>query len=162
MCDAFEELFSLWMREGETVASFANRFKGLLPQNADVNWNIFQFVFLKKLPIKPRPVRDLFEEKKSFKDLSGECNKAHRYALTNRSNKRSRTQVNAVQDDKEEAEQGEEEPAAVNLVSGGESQQWKSKRARTDQGTNLAPDAKVFAAVCQPHQQFGTKAWHCL
>ena len=62
----------------------------------------------------------------------------------------------------EEAEQEKEEPAAVNFVNGGESQKWKSKRARTDQGTNLAPDAKVFAAVCQPHQRFGTKAWHCL
>ena len=55
-----------------------------------------------------------------------------------------------------------EEPTAVNLVNGGESQQWKSKRARTDQGTNLASDAKVFAAVCKPHQWFDTKAWHCL
>ena len=69
--DAFEELFSLRMREGETVASFANRFKGLLQQNPDVNWNIVQYIFLKKLPIeaRTRPVRDLFEEEKSFKDL---------------------------------------------------------------------------------------------
>ena len=65
----------------------------------------------------------MFEEKRSFKDLSGECNKAHKHALSNRSNKRSRTQVNAVHDDDEEAEQEEEEQAAVNLVSGGESQQ---------------------------------------
>ena len=68
----FEELFSLRMREGETVASFANRFKGLLQhQNPDVNWNIVQYIFLKKLPIeaRTRPVRDLFEEEKSFKDL---------------------------------------------------------------------------------------------
>ena len=152
------------MREGETVASFANRFKGLVPQVSDVNWNIVQYVFLKKLPIeaRTRPVKDLFEEKKSFKDLSGECNKVHKLALSDRSNKRSRTQVNAVHDDDEEAEQEEEEQAAVNLVSGGASQQWKSKRARTDQGKNLAPDAKVFAAVCQPHQRFGTKACCCL
>ena len=76
---------------------------------ADVN-------FLKKLSIeaRTRPVRDLFEEEKSFKDLSGECIKADRYALTERSNKRSRTQVNTVQDDDKEAEQEEEEPAAVN------------------------------------------------
>ena len=162
--DVFEELFSLWMREGETVASFANRFKGLVPQVSDVNWNIVQYVFLKKLPIeaRTRPVKDLFEEKKSFKDLSGECNKVHKLALSDRSNKRSRTQVNAVHDDNEEAEQEEEEQAAVNLVSSGESQQWKSKSARTDQGTNLAPDDRVLAAVCQPHQRFGTKAWRCL
>ena len=145
-----------WM--GETVASFANHFKGLLLQDSDLNCNIVQYIFLKKLPIeaRTRPVKDLFEERKSFKDLSGECNKALKHALSDRSNKHSRTQVNAVQDDDKEAEQEEEEQAAVNLVSGGVSQQWKSKRARTDQGTNLAPDAKVFAAVCQPHQRFDT------
>ena len=43
--------------------------------------------------------------------------------LLSHGNKRSRTQVNAVQDDDEEVEQEEEEQAAVNLVSGGESQQ---------------------------------------
>ena len=50
MYDMFEELFSLWMHEGETVASFANRFKGLLPQDSNVNWNFVQYVFFKKLP----------------------------------------------------------------------------------------------------------------
>ena len=70
---------------------------------------------------------------------------------------------NSVQDDEEEAEQEEDEPTTVNLVNGGESQQWKSKRARTDQGSNVAPDAKGFAAVvCQPHQRFSAKAWRCL
>ena len=53
MYETFEELFSLWMREGKTVASFASfRFKGLLPQDSDVSWNIVQYVFLKKLPIE--------------------------------------------------------------------------------------------------------------
>ena len=91
-----------------------------------------------------------------------ECQSEYQQALSDRSNKRSRAQVNSIQDDDEEVEQEEDEPAAVNLVNGGESQQWKSKRARTDQETNLAPDAKGFAAVCQPHQRFGTKAWRCL
>ena len=95
------------MREGETVISFSNRFKGLLPQDSNINWNIVQYVFLKKLPIEARtqPVKDLFEETTSFKDLSGECNKAHKHALSDWSNMRSRTQVNAVQEDEEEAEQ---------------------------------------------------------
>ena len=43
-----------------------------------------------------------------------------------------------------------EEPTAVNLVNGGESQQWKSKRARTDQEANLAPDAKGFVLYASP------------
>ena len=116
----------------------ANRFKGLLPQDNDINWSIFEYIFIMKLPTEAwtRKVKDWFDEKRSFKDLTGECNKAHKHALSDRSNKRSRTQVNAIQDDDEEAEQEEEEQAAVNLVSGGASQQWKSKRARTDQGTN--------------------------
>ena len=117
-----------------------------------------------KLPTeaRTRKVKDWFDEKRSFKDLTGECNKAHKHALSDRSNKRSRAAVNSVQDEDEEAEQEEDEPAPVNLVNSGESQQWKSKRARTDQETNLAPDAKGFAAVCQPHQRFGTKAWRFL
>ena len=102
-----------------------------------------------KLPTeaRTRKVKDLFDEKRSFKDLTGECNKAHKHALPDRSNKRSRAAVNSVQDDNEEAEQEEDEPATVNLVNSSKSQQWKSKRARTDQGINVAPDAKGFAAV---------------
>ena len=40
--DTFEELFILRMRMGETVASFANRIRGLLLQDNDVNWSIFE------------------------------------------------------------------------------------------------------------------------
>ena len=63
-----------------------------------------------KLPTeaRTRKVKDLFDEKRSFKDLTGECNKAHKHALSDRRNKRSRIQVNAVQDEDEEVEQEEE------------------------------------------------------
>ena len=46
--DTFGELFGLRMREGETVAAFANHFKGLLLQDSDLNCNIVQYIFLKK------------------------------------------------------------------------------------------------------------------
>ena len=129
------------MREGETVAAFANRFKGLLPQDNDVNWSIFKYIFLMKLPTeaRTRTVKDLFEEKRSFKNLTGKCNKAHKHALSDRSNKRSRAAVNSVQDNDEEAEQEEDEPTTVNLVNGGESQQWKSKRYLRHNSTRNKP-----------------------
>ena len=163
--DKFGELFSLRMREGETVASFANHFKGLLLPDNDVNWSVLEYIFVMKLPTQAwtQKVKDWFDEKKSFKDLSGECNKALKHALSDQSSKHSRAAVNSVQEDDEEAEQEEDEPTAVNLVNGGKSQQWKNKRTRTDQGSNIPPDAKGFAAmVCQPHQRFGSKAWRCL
>ena len=158
------EMFHVRMREGETVAAFANRFRGMLPMSIEADNKLAKFWFLNKLPseLRTREAVQIFEDGGTFKDLMKECHAAYQQALSDRSNKRFRAQVNSVQDNDKEAEQAEEEPDAVNLVNGDESQQWKSKRARTDQGTNLAPDAKVFAAVCQPHQRFGTKAWRCL
>ena len=91
-----------------------------------------------------------------------ECHEAYQQALSDRSNKHSRAQVNSVQDDDKEENQEEEEQAAINLVSNGDSRPWKRKHARPDQGPSAAPDAGTFASVCQPHQQFGPRAWRCL
>ena len=54
-----------------------------------------------------------------------ECHEAYQQALSDRSNKHSRAQVNSVQDDDKEENQEEEEQAAVNLVSNGDSRPWK-------------------------------------
>ena len=50
-----------------------------------------------KLPTvaRTRKVKDLFDEKRSFKDLTGECNKANKHALSDQSNKLSRAAVNS-------------------------------------------------------------------
>ena len=119
--DTLVEMFHVRMREGETLAAFTNRFRGMLPTSIEADNKLAKFWFLNKLPREPRTREavQLFEGGGTFKDLMKECHAAYQQALSDRSNKRSRAQV-----DDEEAEQEEEEPAAVNLVNGGESQQW--------------------------------------
>ena len=164
LADSFTELRKLRMREGETVAAFANRLKHLLPKGEDVNGNFFKHALLEKLPAeaKTQAVMEAFEANKSFKELTNECMKAHKHWLSDRHSKRSRNQVNSVQEDEEE-NQEEEEQVAVNWVSGGDSRPRQNKRARTDQGPSAAAEAGPFAAavVCPTHRRFGNRAFRC-
>ena len=52
--------------------------------------------------------------------------------MHNRSNKRPRTQVNAIEDDGKEEEPENGEQAAVQLVDNNMSRQQKEKRAKMD------------------------------
>ena len=164
LTDSFKELKNLRMRENETVAAFANRLKHLLPKGEDVNGNFFKHALLEKLPAeaKTQAVMEAFEANKSFKELTNECMKAHKHWLSDRHSKRSRNQVNSVQEDEEE-NQEEEEQVAVNWVSGGDSRPRQNKRARTDQGPSAAAEASPFAAavVCPTHKKYGNRAFRC-
>ena len=123
--DAYNELLNVRMREGEAVAPFANRFQGLIPASMDPDNELIKYHFIHKLlnEVQTLQAFDMYEEEKSFDEITEVCHKLHKHLMHSRGNKRSRTQVNAVQDNEKEAEQEEEEQAAVNLVSGGESQQ---------------------------------------
>ena len=96
--DSFRELDSIRMRENETVAAFANRLKHLLPKGEDIDGSFFKWTFLRKLPAeaKTQAVMEAFEADKNFKELTNACTLAHKFWLSERNNKRSRTQVNSV------------------------------------------------------------------
>ena len=66
--------------------------------------------------------------------------------MLNRGNKRSRTQVNTIEDNSEKEEQEDGKQAIVQLVDNNTSRQRKEKRARTDQEPASAPANTAFAA----------------
>ena len=117
--DTLVEMLHVRMREGETATAFANRFRGMLPMSIKADHQLAKVWFLNKLPteLRKRKAIQIFEKEGTFKDLREECHEAYKQALSDRSSKRSRAAVNSVQDDNEEAEQEEDEPAAVNLVN---------------------------------------------
>ena len=164
LLDRFKEVKSIRMREGETVIAFANRLKYLLPEGETEDGSFFQFTLLDKLPAeaKTQPVVEAFEARKSFEELVDVCARAQQFWLSERGNKRPRTQVNAVQEDEEDSQE-EEEQVAVNWVNHSDSKQQKSKRARTDPRPNAAAEAGQPAAtgLCPTHQRFGNKAFRC-
>ena len=82
--------------------------------------------------------------------------------LLSHSNKRPRTQVNAIEDNSEEKEQEAGEQAAVHLVSNDTSRRRTEKRARMDQAPESVAANAAFVGLCRPHQQFGARAWRCL
>ena len=102
--DTLVEMFHVRMREGETT--FSNRFRGMLPSSIEADNELAKFWFLNKLPseLRTRAAVKLFEDEGTFKDLMKECHEAYQQALSDRSNKCSRAQVNTVQDDDEEVE----------------------------------------------------------
>ena len=164
LLDTYKEVESIRMRENETVAAFANRLKYLLPEDETVDGGWFKFTLLRKLPAeaKTQAVVEAFEARKSFKELVSVCTRAQQFWLSERSNKRPRTQVNAVQEEEEEIQE-EEEQVAVNWVNNSDSRPQKSKRARTDQRPSAAAEAGQPAAtgLCPTHQRFGNKAFRC-
>ena len=107
----------------------------MLLADSDLDNDVVKHIFIMKLlrEVRKQQIRKLYEQQKSFDEIAEECHEVYNWLLSH-GNKRSRTQVNAVQDHEKVAEQEEEEQTAVNLVGSGESQQWKSKRARTDPG----------------------------
>ena len=77
---------------------------------------------------------DLYEEEKSFDEITEVCHKVHKCLMHSCGNKRPRTQVNDIGDDgKEEEEPDNGEQAAVHLVSNDTSRRRTEKRTRTDQ-----------------------------
>ena len=162
--DILVEMFSVRMREDETVAAFANRFRGLLPAAVEADNELAKFWFLNKLPseLRTRAAVKMYEKGCTFKDLMEECHEAYQQALADRNSKRSRTQVNSVQEEEEEIQE-EEEQVAVNWVNHSDNKQQKSKRARTGPRPNAAAEAGQPAAtgLCSIHRQFGNKAYRC-
>ena len=162
--DRFKEIKSIRMREGETVPAFANRLKYLLPEGETEDGGWFQFFLLDKLPAeaKTQAVLEAFEACQSFKEIVGVCTRAQKFWLSERSNKRPRAQVNAVQEEEEDIQE-EEEQVAVNWVNDSDSRLQKSKRAKTDQKPGAAAAAGQPAAtgLCSTHQRFGNKAFRC-
>ena len=106
---------------------------GACSRSIKADQQLAKFWFLNKLPseLRTRKAIQIFEKEGTFEDLKEECHEAYLQALSDRSSKRSMAAVNSVQDDDEEAEQEEDEPTTVNLVNGGESQQWKGARGQT-------------------------------
>ena len=72
-------------------------------------------------------------EEKNVDEITEECHKVYKRLLLNHGNKRSRTQINAIEDNSEEEEQENGEQAAVHCVNEDTSRQRKEKRARTNQ-----------------------------
>ena len=164
LLDRYKEVKSIRMREGETVTAFANRLKYLLPEGETVDGGWFKFTLLDKLPAeaKTQAVVEAFEARQSFKELVDVCTRAQQFWLSERGNKRPRTQVNAVQEEEEDIQE-EEEQVAVNWVNHSDSKPQKSKRARTDPRPSAAAEAGQPAAtgLCPTHQRFGNKAFRC-
>ena len=77
-------------------------------------------------------IRRLYEQKKNFDKITKESQEVYNILLSH-GNKRSRTQVNAIEDDSEEEEQENGEQAAVHLVEYDTSRQQKDKRSKMDQ-----------------------------
>ena len=97
--DSFTELTNIRMREGESIAAFSNWYQGWLPSDYDPNNNFLKHHFICKLPTEvqmPWAVR-VYKKKASFHEIFKACNKVHKLMLTH-SSKRSRTQVNALED----------------------------------------------------------------
>ena len=104
--DTLVKMIQVRMREGETAAAFANRFRGMLPTSIKADNQLAKFLFLNRLPskLRTREAIQIFEDGSTFKDLMKECQSEYQQALSDRSNKCSRAQVNTVQDDDEEVE----------------------------------------------------------
>ena len=105
---------------------------------------------------------DLYEEEKSFDEITEACHKVHKRLMHNCSNKRPRTQVNAIEDYGKEEEPENGGQAAVHLVSNDTSRRRTEKRARMDQAPESVAANAAFVGLCRPHQQFGARAWRCL
>ena len=130
------------------MATFANQYQALLPADTDPDLDIIKYLFINKLPNEvqtPRAV-DLYEEEKNFDEITKKCHKVYKHLLLNRGNKRSWTQVNAIEDDGKEEEQEKEGQAAVHLVDDNTSHQRKEKPARMDQEPALAATNAAFVA----------------
>ena len=86
------------IREGETIAVFANRFQGLLLARPD--HSLVKYHFISKLlsEVRAQQIRKLYEQQKNFDEIAEECHEVYDWLLSH-GNKRSRTQVNAIEDD---------------------------------------------------------------
>ena len=73
------KMFHVRIREGETVAAFANGFRGMLPTSIKADNKLAKFWFLNKLPSKLRTQEaiQIFEDGGTFKDLMKECHAAY-------------------------------------------------------------------------------------
>ena len=58
---AYTELMNIRMREGETIAVFANRYQGLIPASMDPDNELVKYHFINKLP---NEVKTLYEERR--------------------------------------------------------------------------------------------------
>ena len=114
------------MREGETIAAFANQYQGLFPADTDLDHDLVKYLIINKLPseVRTQQNRKLYEQQKNFDKIAEECHEVYNWLLS-RGNKHSRTQVNAIEDDSEKEEQEDEEQAAVQLVNNDTSRQQK-------------------------------------
>ena len=114
------------MREGETIAAFANQYQGLFPADTDLDHDLVKYLIINKLPseVRTQQNRKLYEQQKNFDKIVEECHEVYNWLLS-RGNKHSRTQVNAIEDDSEKEEQEDEEQAAVQLVNNDTSRQQK-------------------------------------
>ena len=90
------------------------------------------------------------EEEFLWNSQGKECNKVHKHLLLKRSNKRSRDQVNAVQDDSEEEQQGSEDQAAVNLVDGEASPSRRKNAPKRTKKQPQPPPTRPFPACAAP------------
>ena len=147
------------MRKGEAVAAFANRFQGLIPDK-----ELIKYHFIHKLLNEVQTLRafNMYEEEKSFDEITEACHKLHKRLMHSCGNKRPRTQVNAIGDEGEEEEEPENGEHLVHLVSNDTSRRLTEKRARMDQAPESVAANAAFVGLCRPHQQFGARAWRCL
>ena len=63
------------MREGETIAAFANQFQGLIPDK-----ELIKYHFIHKLLNEVQTLRafNMYEEEKSFDEITEVCHKVHK------------------------------------------------------------------------------------
>ena len=131
------------MRKGEAVAAFANRFQGLIPDK-----ELIKYHFIHKLLNEVQTLRafNMYEEEKSFDEITEACHKLHKRLMHSCGNKRPRTQVNAIGDEGEEEEEPENGKHLVHLVSNDTSRRLTEKRARMDQAPESVAANAAFAA----------------
>ena len=89
----------------------------------------------------------LYNKKTCFHEIIKECNKVYKLMLTH-SSKRSRTQVNAFEDNSKDEEQERNDQALINLSDGDTARQQKDKCTKTDQEPALAAANTAIRCLC--------------
>ena len=78
----------------------------LLPADIDPDHDLVKYHFISKLQseVRMQQIRRLYEQQKNFDKIAEECHEVYDWLLSC-GNKRSRTQVNVIEDNSEEEEQ---------------------------------------------------------
>ena len=126
----------------------------------DPDKELIKYYFIHKLLNEVQTLRafNMYEEEKSFDEITEACHKLHKRLMHSCDNKRPRTQVNAIGDEGEEEEEPEN---GEHLVHRQQRHEPPANRKTRQDG----PGTRVCrrqCSLCRPHQQFGARAWRCL